>query len=263
MENVRPLLLLLGASQTVYLGVVLTLGVRLLLLARRTRQLPEAMLATHFLLCGGLGYLLSVTALAAARHPGLLPPGLVSTSVAAGHLSSCTGVFGAMAFTYLVFRRGSAWGRALLALGATTMAVGYVGYGSTGGFTHGSFQGLWFWLFYGTFIAAAVWVMAEPLLYRRRLRRRLRLGLADPVVVDRFRLWGIGSGFRLLMLLGGWAAGDVDFAQSTALLPPQTIALLVLVACVGLGLACCYWLAFFPPAGYLRWVQRATRPSPA
>ena len=48
----------LGVSQIAYLGAMLTLGVRLAQLARRTRQLPEVLLAAHFLLCCTLGYAL-------------------------------------------------------------------------------------------------------------------------------------------------------------------------------------------------------------
>ncbi|MBW2290433.1 MAG: hypothetical protein JRG90_21810 [Deltaproteobacteria bacterium] len=63
---------LLIGSQLVYIGVVLTLGMRLLLLAKRSRQLPEALLAAHFLLCCGLGYVVLITGLSGRfQFPGL------------------------------------------------------------------------------------------------------------------------------------------------------------------------------------------------
>ena len=50
-----PLAIALAISQLLYLIAMPTLGVRLLLLARRRRQLPEALLSAHFLLCCSLG----------------------------------------------------------------------------------------------------------------------------------------------------------------------------------------------------------------
>jgi hypothetical protein len=52
------LAVLLGVSQLVYVAVVLTLGIRLAALARRTRKLPEVLLRLHFLFCCSLGYAL-------------------------------------------------------------------------------------------------------------------------------------------------------------------------------------------------------------
>ena len=250
---------LLGVSQTLYLMVVFTLGVRLMRRAVRTHQLPESLLATHFLLCAGLGYLLSVSALSAARQPGLVPPQLVTATIAAAHASSCVGVFAAICFNYLVFRRDEAWARALVVLAAVAMSVGYVGYGWTGGFQDGRFHGVWFWLFYGTFAWGAAWVMLEPLRYHRVMRRRQQLGLAEPLVVNRFLLWGVGSVCRFLMVLGGWFASAFYPEDPTELLPPVATVALVVIAIVGLGLSVSYYLTFFPPRAYERLVDRRSR----
>ena len=221
------LAVLLGVSQALYLVVVFTLGVRLMQRALRTRQLPESLLAAHFLLCGGLGYLLSVTALSAARQPDLVPPQVVAATIGVGHLSSCIGVFGAICFNYLVFRRGEAWARGLVVLATVAMGVGYLGYGWTGGFADGRFHGVWFWLFYGTFAWGAAWVMLEPLRYHRVMRRRQQLGLAEPLLANRFLLWGVGSVCRFLMVLGGWFASAFYPEHPTELLPPVVTVALV------------------------------------
>ena len=41
-------------------------------------------------------------------------------------------------------------------------------------------------------LATLLWTGIESLAYSSALKRRLVLGLADPVVADRVQLWGIG-----------------------------------------------------------------------
>jgi hypothetical protein len=239
---------------------VLTLGVRLLLLAVRTRKLPESFLAAHFILCCGLGYLLLVISLPAAHQPGLMPPGVVASMNGVGHLLCCVGVFGGICFNYLVFRPKRAWALRLVWLSAVTMTAGYVGYGLTGGFSHGRFAGVWFWLFYGTYIAGAAWVMVEPFHYYGVMRRRLRLGLADPLVANRFILWGSGSVCRFTMLVTGAVPAALFDRIPPELWPSVTWLTFIAVAIAGFGLSVTYWLTFFPTRGYVRFVTQRHSP---
>jgi len=248
---------ILGIFQILYIVVVMALGVRLMLLAIRTRQLPESLLAAHFLLCCGLGYLLLIVGLSVIGEPDLLPTSVATGMLAIGHLGSCVGVFGGICFNYLVFRRNERWAQALVAVAAVALAVGYVGYGLTGGFSHGRFEGLWFWMFYGTFAAGAAWVMVEPLAYYQTMRRRLQLGLAEPLVANRFLLWGVGSVGRFFMVMGGILPSTMyDVDLKTELAPGVIGITLLLVAAVGLGVAISYWLTFFPTRGYVRFIER-------
>jgi hypothetical protein len=247
---------LLGISQLLYLAVVLTLGVRLMLLALRSQQLPESLLAVHFLLCCGLGYLLMVVGLTAANEPGLLPAAVVTALIAAGTFGSCVGVFGGICFNFLVFRRDETWARGLVALAAVTLTTGFIGYGASGGFEHGRFQGLWFWLYYGTYGVGAAWVMVEPLRYYGEMRKRLHLGLAEPLVANRFLLWGIGSLGRFLMVVGGAIPAVLFPGRPTEFVPGIVSFILIGVALVGLGVAVSYWLTFFPTRGYVRFIER-------
>lgn len=247
---------LLGISQILYIAVVVTLGVRLLLLALRSRQLPESLLSIHFLLCCGLGYLLMVTGLSAANEPDLLPPAIVTGMIAAGTLCSCVGVFAGICFNYLVFQRNEPWARGLVALSALALTSGFIGYGTSGGFAHGRFEGPWFWLYYGTYAVGAAWVMFEPLRYHASMKKRLRLGLAEPLVVNRFLLWGIGSVGRFLMVVGG-VIPSVLFARVGAEFVPGIVSFtLIAVALVGLVVAVSYWLTFFPTQRYVRFIER-------
>jgi hypothetical protein len=242
---------LLGISQLLYIAVVVTLGVRLMLLALRSRQLPESLLAIHF-----LGYLLLVTGLSAANEPGLLPASVVTGMIAVGTFGSCVGVFGGIYFNFLVFRKNEPWARGLVALAAVTLTTGYIGYGLTGGFTHGRFEGVWFWLYYGTYAVGAAWVVAEPLRYYGVMRKRLQLGLAEPLVANRFLLWGIGSVGRFLMVVGGAILAVVFAGQKTEFVPGSVSLILIVLALVGLGVAISYWLTFFPTHRYVRFIER-------
>jgi hypothetical protein len=247
---------LLGISQLLYIAVVLTLGVRLLLLALRSRQLPESLLAVHFLLCCGLGYLLMVIGLTAANEPGMLPAAVVTGLIAVGTFGSCVGVFGGICFNFLVFRQNEPWARGLVALCAVTLTTGFIGYGLTGGFAHGHFAGPWFWLYYGTYAVGAAWVMAEPLRYYGVIRKRLQLGLAEPLVANRFLLWGIGSVGRFVMVVGG-AVPSVFFAGTRADFAPGAVSFILIgVGLVGLVVAVSYWLTFFPTRRYVRFIER-------
>jgi hypothetical protein len=82
------------------------------------------------------------------------------------------------------------------------------------------------------------------------LRRRQRLGLADAVVVDRMRLWAMGSiassTVSLVVLVMELAGVDPRASAQGALV----------IGSLGLVAAVCMWLAFLPPARYTNWVQR-------
>jgi hypothetical protein len=243
----------LGVSQTAYLAAMLTLGVRLLRLAQRTRELPELFLAVHFLLCCTLGYALQGGGHALGLSPAA-PRGLVATLLVLGHGASAIGVAAILCFNYRVFRRGTILGRALLGCGLGALLFGFAGYVASGGPADGLPRGFWFWWLYAAYTAASIWTLVEPLLFFVVLRRRSRLGLADRVLVDRFLLWGLGSVARFAMLVIGGGAMLLmgGSARALAAVAGPTF---VAASVAGLFVAGAYWLAFFPPAAYRRAVQ--------
>jgi hypothetical protein len=90
----------------------------------------------------------------------------------------------------------------------------------------------------GSRSAALLWLFFESASYARSMRRRLRLGLADPIVANRFVLWAIWTG-------------------ALALIPLFVLGLRAALAVLGAGGATAVaagWLAFFPPASYQRWI---------
>jgi len=223
------------------------LGLRLMLLASRTRGLPELVLGTGLFLMGGVGYPLLVTAQQAQNAPPDLRVALLVTTMVFN-----TGGMTAVAwFTRRVFRPASRTaGAAVLGVLAT-----YAGLMTAQGLGPGMEalladpHGPW-WS--STFMSVLVllWSGVESLRYHLLLRKRLGLGLADPVVADRFRLWAISmfcagsisASSLALDLLFGVAASDITVTG-------------LLVGPLGLACATALWLAFLPPAAYTRRVQ--------
>jgi len=106
-----------------------------------------------------------------------------------------------------------------------------------------------------------LWAFAECARYARLMRRRVALGLADPLVANRFVLWSIWTGalgFAAILLFAVRSRAfwlqlhgvDPRVAMPAAI--PITGALAG-IAVVSAGVA--VWLAFFPPASYRRWVR--------
>lgn len=105
------------------------------------------------------------------------------------------------------------------------------------------------------------WAALESWRYHRKMRRRLALGLSDPVVTDRFALFAIwtgalgaiplvATGGRFLARLAtesGRLVADEAASKALALGVAGFLVLLAGVAIVALG------LSFFPPP---RWIER-------
>ncbi|MBW2290434.1 MAG: hypothetical protein JRG90_21815 [Deltaproteobacteria bacterium] len=145
-----------------------------------------------------------------------------------------------------------------MVLFGATLATGYTGYWLTGGFHTGVFAGVWLWMLYGSFIAVAAWVMIEPLVYHRTMQKRLQLGLAEPMVVNRFLLWGVGSVLRFVMVVGGIIPSVIFDGQKAQLRPDAVGWTLLAVALVGVGVAVSYSLTFFPTKGYVQFIEDRT-----
>jgi hypothetical protein len=217
-------------------------GLRLLALGARSRQLPELAVGAGYLLFGALGYPLAAVARASAAE-GAPQAGLwLAAALAIQNL----GVMGGYVFNWRVFRPGRT-GAAVTALGALLLALSWIGHGIDPGWPSAESRGPWYFLGLAARAAAFVWGAAEAFVYWRRLRRRLALGLADPVVTNRMLLWGT-SEFVIALGFGVFAYATLAGTGVNAV--PVVLAI---TAC-GLGAASTMTLAIFPPARYLRWL---------
>ena len=226
----------------------LVLGARLVWMARRTRGLPEFVLGFGLFLMGGLGYPLMAIAQQATGLGVRTRVGLYVTQM----LCTTIGMTGVTLFTRRVFRPGEAWAAwttpaCLVAMIGLMIAQG-VGPGIAAALQGG--DAIWFRSSYVS-IAVMGWTGAESLRYHLMLRRRLALGLAEPVVVDRFRLWSISMFSAASISSLGLVLRELFDVSLNG-----TTAGNLLVGPLGLVIALALWLAFLPPAGYLRRVER-------
>jgi len=225
--------------------VSLVLGVRLLMLAARTHEIPEFACGLGLLLMGAVGYPLVAITQQVSGLPTALRVGLLIVQM----LCHVVGNTALCIFTLRVFRPDAAWARgltaAVLLAVVTSIAIQMASPGLAAFVENG--RGIWR-LHGGIAIVPLLWTGFESLRYRGLLQRRRKLGLADPVIVNRFQLWAVG------MLL----AASVTVVSISLELQGQTMVDVPIggLAIGVLGTLCsgAMWLAFMPPATYTRWL---------
>jgi hypothetical protein len=234
------------AGFLVFFVVSLTVGIRLVRLWTRTRQLPELLIGMGVLGIGPVGFGLATVGLV------LLPshPAAAHWLFGAGFLAVGVGAEAKYVFNWRVYHpksggvRALAWVAGLLFVLVylwDLVATGFVDpYAVTPSYlTRSALQ-----------VGCLLWGSCEALVYWRRMRRRLRLGLADPAVTNRFLLWGIGAG-------SAGVGSAVGIVVSLIEGPPTGFSWVMLSSSLhGLVAAVAMWLAFLPPAAYVRMIER-------
>lgn len=242
------------AGLAVLLFIVLgsVVGVRMLALARRTGERPELLMGIGFTLICALGY---PTSLLSGFGKGTI--GEVSLAVWVGS-TLCTqiGIGSIWLFTAAVFRPGERWARLLTGTGLALLVASFTGTGfvlTTAPASAPCNAATRGWLLLGMlgYTGSFAWTAAEGLLQHRMAMRRLALGLADPVVANRFLLWG---------LFGVMATG-INAASLTGVLldrdPASSLVILLPMGVLGAAASGAMYLAFFPPAWYVGRLRRA------
>jgi hypothetical protein len=243
-------LALVVASQTVFAVLLGTVGVRLLLLASRTRQAPELALGVGF-----LGTILGIPLLGisglgrgsvADIHFPLLVVALFMLWLAISSMSC---------FTWRAFRPTETWSAALVA--ALSLVLGVVLAGVWHGVTTAdpdthSLVAARPWVLWirVPFTFGLIWTGVEAFRQHSMARRRLAYGIGDPVVANRFLLWGLVSVFTVL---NNGAATLLQMQDRGPSNDPLGAFVLALGGVVGGSLV---YLVFMPPAAWLRFVRR-------
>jgi hypothetical protein len=114
----------------------------------------------------------------------------------------------------------------------------------------------WMHLSSANVIVCLLWGAGESLRYWAMMRRRVRLSLADPVLANRFLLWGLGIGAAGVGSLIGNVAMTVT-GRAMAELDGVTLS----NSMFGLASAVLMWVAFLPPAAYRSWIEARARAS--
>lgn len=240
--------LLALVSALAFAGVGALVGARLLWLARHTRALPETLVGMSLFLLSAVSWPLMLWVTLVPDLAEALARGAwvaMSVAMAAGW----SGVYG---FTWQVFRPGAGWGRSLALLGiavqlaaAVALSLRALTVPDVAALRHGSPASLLMLLGAETVYA---WATCEAARYRALLARRVPLGLADPLVADRFGLWAWTCAFAFVSLVPSVLA-MLRGAEANSVASQLTIGVFGLLCSLTL------YFAFLPPAGYVRWVR--------
>ena len=168
----------------------LVLGLRLLLLGRRTRQLPELSMGAALFLMGGIGYPLVTICRLAPIGPTTIAVLFGTYMVLQWFGITCLAVF-----NWRVFRPASMTSQiAAFGLSACMLTCSLV-QGLGEGFAAAARDPKAAMPQLASYFACVGlgWACAESWRYHRMLRRRMAIGLADALVTDRFRLWALSA----------------------------------------------------------------------
>jgi hypothetical protein len=223
------------------------IGGRLLALAQRHRRAPELLIGLGLFLTGGFWSPL----VAVGRQATQLSDPARGALILAGAGCAIFGLTSLSLFNRRVFRPADAWAVGL----PTALAVALVVLFLAQSFGPGWFvyardeQGPWI---FATWVAVVnyVWANYEAWRHYGMLARRQKLGLADPVVTDRMRLWALS------MLAAGLACAVFGTCQVLGIPVGGTAFGLLLTTAAALSSAGFMWLAFMPPASYLAAVRQ-------
>lgn len=241
----------LGLGLLVMIAADAVVGARLLILAARQRRLPELAFGATFVLLGVVGYPLAISARSAAGGTG--DGGLLAAALAAQNL----GALAMYVATWQVFRPDAVWALRLVSMAGGVFLASLLGDSFQAGRPLLRDGGSWYYLGFAARALAFVWAAHEAFRYHGMMRRRLALGLGDPVVADRFRLWAV-SATAVAVAFGAFLAGRL-FAPDGVMAAPVLIA----TSLAGIVAGVTVLLAFSPPAAYVRHVaSRARRCQP-
>jgi hypothetical protein len=218
-------------------------GVRLLLLARRTRGAPELAMGLAFVSSGALGFACFVVA-DLMRKSGSTSA-LVSLLGIGATLFFFAGYLGLAVGCWRMFRPRERWPLGLIGADAAILlaasAVIIAGGNALLGWAE---TATWVGISVGASVFA--WSSIESYVLHAQMARRLKVGLVEPEVVDRVRLWGVGSLAAFAM-----TAHAIALRVITGV-PDQTDGQRLASSLFGLVAAVAIFLAFFPPAFYRR-----------
>jgi phage shock protein PspC (stress-responsive transcriptional regulator) len=247
---------------TLLLGLLI--GVRLVRRSGLRVAAPELWLGCFFLFYHALASSLSSALYTGWARPELALSDHVASRVhCAYYVTTVLGSVGFVFFTWLTFRPREAWGR-LLAIGLTiSMVAGAAMLGVMEQFEVRVLNGPGYWIVLAMKSIGFAWLVAESFRSWRMSRLRLRLGLADPLVSNRFLLIGVWAGITMVLSWSDPLARlwYVSLTGSTTDWVPALgrpiIAWVVAFATSFLSLSgLLLMLSFFPTERYRRWVER-------
>jgi hypothetical protein len=161
------------------------------------------------------------------------------------------GVVPFMLFTRMAFRPDTAWANWMI--GSLTLLLFA---GTTMGIVQDSdyyvVENPWFWCTWLGYTIPCLWVSVEAFLSYARANRRVRVGLCDRVVTNRYLLFGC---FGVFETFG--CVADVFYTLNFAANQATSGEIDLLFGALEMAGSVMLFFVFFPPAFYRRWIQGA------
>ena len=190
-----------------------------------------------------------------------VPDPAVRALLAFAVFAMAVGAGAAYVFAWKTFLPDRARARGVAVAGYACLAPGYAVEALCEGFAPVVFAGPGHWNGWTGRTAAMLGITVLSLRYWRMLRLRLRLGLADPVLTNRFLLWGVWAACSTLNYVADLASRALYWllydtvqpvpAHLAALVTPTVAVTMVLGAVSAVTL----FLTFFPTPAYRRFVE--------
>jgi len=226
--------------------VLLTgLGLRVVARARAARAPTDALIGVYFV-CMGIG---GIPALL-ANEPDVFGAEAAPFAMAFGHATLSVGFAALHTFVWRCFGAHSRWRMTIAITACVALALLYVTQGVVERFEPPGGAVVRATALVRT--SALVWALAESLRYWLMMRRRVPLGLAQPLVANRFLLWCLWMGGMLgtsaiaVVVRFAFPGYGPDTSAATRVMVVVPFLALCLVAAASL------WLAFFPPTWFAR-----------
>jgi hypothetical protein len=221
-------------------------GVRLIHLSWRSQKSPEFLLGMSLFLWG-FSYICWKIPIATADQPLTQP--LFFASRVLTHVGT---IFFAN-FVWIAFRSRARWAKYLV----FAIAIGLFA-GVAGSIAVGDWEGIrplsnpWWWVDWAAGFVAMSWVGVEGFINYLNARQRVRLGLCDPLVCNRYLLWGI-TGIVWAVFYGMVVFQHIEFETREVWSIAMDRACSV-ADITGVALVC---FICFPPRFYRRWIAGA------
>jgi hypothetical protein len=249
----------------------LTVGIRLVA-SRGEGPRPERLLSLYFLLGAFVGNITSSVAYLGWSDPSLGIPIATTTLLNAICLLGATlGASGVYLFTARTFHgAGDPYERAAGAgawLAIALMLSSYAAQAAFEGFAIRVVAGPIHWIGFSLRALAFACAGAESLRYYAVSKKRMRLGLSEPIVTNRFLLWGVWSiatgllvsseliARVLYLVTTGDAAESVEAVATVA--QPLIVITVTITAVLGSISVSLLFLTFFPTRRFRSWLERS------
>ena len=235
-----------GIAMVLFIGICSVVGIRLLVLAYRTRGVEELLCACGFTFIGLLGYPASI-----ASGYGMGTVGdVIFPAYLWGTIWTNLGIWSFYAFTWRVFRPAERWALGFTLAAGVVLATGCIANivtlltspanASSFEVTHG-----WTRLLQVGSVSCFAWTTWEAARQYFMSHKRRAIGLGDSVSSNRFLLWGVFGGSTLI-LSGVFAViHHLGIPSATSPMMHVTTAVMGLISSVAI------YLAFLPPKAYL------------